>query len=726
MKRILNIFGLLILAINQLFAQTEWLLKNDDTNINVSLMDSITYTKDNDVYLQNLWYKGEIIERIEIQEGITYIPKQQNMEYEYCTLDEDGIEAVYSETGLYAILQSAPDSTGLLFSCGGYGNDDYCCMYFDKLGYLRNIRTVIGDTYQVLYMPHDLWLVDSKADVVAKIPYLEFSNNNAVAPKTKMPKSASRSSNILNTIFNGGSIGYTIGGYLGSPKKSLLLDLMNLLAKGFGNRNVQLIGNIIKLGFNPDNPYDWYNTLNAMNQISFFGNATITALDAIQNDVCTFTTPCKVEGLSTNTGIFNDMEIRHEELIDYSYTLSMSASDELLFHKEQYTKNIKINGDGTYDDFVFDFKELQTLYNYAPFLTLAINLKKSLSEQEIRELKNAVLALDGNANFDIDDFWYNTRVSCTISGNANSLVTGAVSSQVEKINNVKNTTADIVCSFSNVPKGAECKIIVTRKGSDMGILFDAEPGKDNQIVKVSGLLVNTEYIASSYINYSGVTYNGIRSVEFSTNGPSGSVVSIQDITDKSAIATCNFNGIEEGTEVGIIVKSSNQTLTFTGSSYNGEQNITITGLTPNTSYSCYAYTRTANHYNEENSSISFKTKLPDISGTWSCTEKYYTGWDYSQENTKTYTITLHEDGSADVNDGTSYENARWSFSSNGKVTVSVNIMSTQTQNIGTEYEGTVDNIQNPTKITGGRYTWAYNQVIGYVRHDDYHSIVMTK
>lgn len=65
---------------------------------------------------------------------------------------------------------------------------------------------------------------------------------------------------------------------------------------------------------------------------------------------------------------------------------------------------------------------------------------------------------------------------------------------------------------------------------------------------------------------------------------------------------------------------------------------------------------------------------------------------------------MNSNGSAEVNDGSSYVRASWTYSSSGQVTISVSNISTQTQDFGTEYEGKVNDVKNPTVITGGRYT----------------------
>lgn len=95
-------------------------------------------------------------------------------------------------------------------------------------------------------------------------------------------------------------------------------------------------------------------------------------------------------------------------------------------------------------------------------------------------------------------------------------LTGSVSSTVEKVNNVKANSADIVCSFSTVPKGANCVVFVSRKGSDIGLTYSGTPGISSQTIKVTGLPVNTTFVASTYITYNGRVYDGEHCIEFTT------------------------------------------------------------------------------------------------------------------------------------------------------------------------------------------------------------------
>ena len=96
-----------------------------------------------------------------------------------------------------------------------------------------------------------------------------------------------------------------------------------------------------------------------------------------------------------------------------------------------------------------------------------------------------------------------------------------------------------------------------------------------------------------------------------------------------------------------------------------------------------------------------------------------------EEYYKTYTITLGEDGSVQTT-ATSSEilSSSWGLSTSGEVDIKIVDIATQTTNSGVNWSGTVDNIKNPTKITGYTNRWNFNTV-GYFDGNSY-AFEMTK
>lgn len=115
--------------------------------------------------------------------------------------------------------------------------------------------------------------------------------------------------------------------------------------------------------------------------------------------------------------------------------------------------------------------------------------------------------------------------------------------------------------------------------------------------------------------------------------------------------------------------------------------------------------------------------LPDISGTWNCTETHYRANGDAYCNT--YTITLCEDGTVQTTaTDTEIISSSWSLSADGDVSISIIDVSTQTANSGMGWGGTVDSMESPMKITGQTHRWNYNTV-GYFS-GDYYDFEMTR
>jgi hypothetical protein len=165
-------------------------------------------------------------------------------------------------------------------------------------------------------------------------------------------------------------------------------------------------------------------------------------------------------------------------------------------------------------------------------------------------------------------------------------------------------------------------------------------------------------------------------------------------------------------ECGIIISNNegyNQKQTV--SNTEEEQLVTISGLEPFTEYTCTPYVSLTKSeggvYYKEGIGLTFKTLPPDISGTWNCKETYYTvsgnpGYNY-------YTITLHKDGKVSTSKYSDLATSNWIFSSNGQVNINIMTIATNTFNSGREWVGTVNDIKNPTAITGYTYNWNFNQ-----------------
>lgn len=210
-------------------------------------------------------------------------------------------------------------------------------------------------------------------------------------------------------------------------------------------------------------------------------------------------------------------------------------------------------------------------------------------------------------------------------------------------------------------------------------------------------------------------------IDFTTPKPSAATIGTESVQDKSAVVKCSFSNVPKGAICGVQYGYGGNSIIETTSSSDGEKTVSLTGLKPSTTYSYRAFIQYEgeNYYGETKS---FTTNLPDISGTWTCVE-HHVRTNGSTYDTS-YSLTLGADGNVQYSESGKIYSSSWSFGGDGTVTVSIMDLATQYTNSGKEWKGTVDDIENPTKITGGTYSWNYNQ-IGYFQGDSV-SFEMTK
>ena len=202
--------------------------------------------------------------------------------------------------------------------------------------------------------------------------------------------------------------------------------------------------------------------------------------------------------------------------------------------------------------------------------------------------------------------------------------------------------------------------------------------------------------------------------------PSASTGELVSKTKNSAVVKCSFQDVK-GYECGVIVyNDEGEYSTFSTSSTEGEREIQITGLSPLTLYYYNAYVMVDGQIK---SSVpqSFVTDGPNISGTWNCTRYPAPG---STDKPESYRITLHPEGGVSCSLYDHLEGGSWSLGAKGVVSIGVMTIATNTANAGTNWDGTLNNLDDANVIEGYVYNWNFNQV-GYFQHDSF-KFVMTR
>lgn len=208
--------------------------------------------------------------------------------------------------------------------------------------------------------------------------------------------------------------------------------------------------------------------------------------------------------------------------------------------------------------------------------------------------------------------------------------------------------------------------------------------------------------------------------EFVTRTPVANTDSILDTELHSVRVKCSYYGIVDETMCGIEISDGVNSWEQSVNNTEGAQTLSISGLNAATSYSCRAYVKYlgGTYYGEW---LSFTTDLPDITGTWTCTETHYSS--SGEPSYTSYEITLFEDGTVDcptypvISEG--LPPGTYSVGNNGSVGISIHQLSQYTyywHDSGVEWYGHIEDLDNPTTIIGYRYNWNYNNV-GYFEGD---------
>lgn len=286
-------------------------------------------------------------------------------------------------------------------------------------------------------------------------------------------------------------------------------------------------------------------------------------------------------------------------------------------------------------------------------------------------------------------------------------------------------------------------------------LLDKNESKDTGSEQTKQILINVynkgeepKKKSKGNILYSAVVatngYNGLTDTSCS---PSGSVY----------IAYSHYN---EDCTYGILVDENPDNLYYGKATFSvsGHQetksrrfSVDVSGLQPSTKYYYRAYLRinpknyntsplvvrydNGNHEEESYNPIrptltygnvkTFTTNVPDVSGTWTCTEEYYNGGDNQNPQYKSYPIVLQKDGSVIINGKGDYVGASWSYKSNGELIISIIEMGTINYTSGFDVKLTADDSKNPKKFTGYINKWNYSNAVGY-RDRGGNAVVLTR
>ena len=233
--------------------------------------------------------------------------------------------------------------------------------------------------------------------------------------------------------------------------------------------------------------------------------------------------------------------------------------------------------------------------------------------------------------------------------------------------------------------------------------------------------VKDEVTISGYTIYRTQIWNEASTITLKLPTPVATTGDCSNVTKNTATVSCTYENVPESGVCGVEYTWNDGSAKQSIGSSNGTQSITLSGLTPGTSYTYCAYIE-ANGQTYYGGNKSFTTELPDITGTWICTQKNSDGSEGDR-----WTITLNSNGKGQANNGSStYNNVEWSIGTGGTVSICI-VLYLYSTGLGgyciQNFHGTVVDLNNPTRIEG---TGAWNMGNSVVDRWNYTTFVMTR
>lgn len=230
-----------------------------------------------------------------------------------------------------------------------------------------------------------------------------------------------------------------------------------------------------------------------------------------------------------------------------------------------------------------------------------------------------------------------------------------------------------------------------------------------------------DYVSHEITTQNKVYRHEISEIEYvSFSAPAAKITTgdVSDITYNSATVELVFENMYEGQVCGVELISSKSKTPYELGYVKGATTYTFTDLDEKTEYTCRAYVETDGQktYGNIKMFTTLEKTIPDISGTWYCVQENWSSI-MQQVSYETYTIILNKDGSVETSKANNVVSSSWSLNSNGRLTISIDTIATQTFNSGTNWTFTADNPDNPTSFTGYGYSWNFNSVSGYHQGD---------
>lgn len=152
-------------------------------------------------------------------------------------------------------------------------------------------------------------------------------------------------------------------------------------------------------------------------------------------------------------------------------------------------------------------------------------------------------------------------------------------------------SATIECTYVQIPTGTDCGYYLRgQKGSTLIESISISIGniEGTKVINLSDLKAGTTYYYQAYAQYQGREYLGSEN-SFQTLTPNAVTGSYSNVTSNKANIVCGYFNVPEDAETGVILSYNGEEHEMPYNYGEGEHNIIIKDLYPETSYSYSAY-----------------------------------------------------------------------------------------------------------------------------------------
>lgn len=451
--------------------------------IETELVDSITFVKVGNVYIQKTWCGNTAIDNI-IEPYNTSIKIQESQnEYRILEYDIDGKDAIVSQSGDFCSIVNTNSPNKNI--CAVFGNkidgiSDYVIM--DSLGLIRSM--VVNDSTYNFYYGKDSLIVGYNSNWLCNISYEKL-----VSEKTRA------SIWTRNPIYRLLSAISQIRSFCNKPLSYTLSRILYLQMKGNKTDRIYDFINDIVDGIDLLKLIELEDKLE---ELEYFGDASIETLPPKKLSMCNYDLPCKFTKSSLKT--FWMKYLQDNDLVSYKITMRL-ADDKILGETLTKTQTININESGVYS-FNFPNLNIGTYYNYEPDLEIDYN---PIVPDEIYM---SIFGKKVNANVHVHKY-----------GSIEHFAIGNIGCGVGEPQNITDKSADLECTYSNVPEGAICGVKVVNTSTKQEIKVSNGTTDGTRTAKVTGLSPNTDYAYTGYVTYKGVDYPSWNGGGFTTLPP---------------------------------------------------------------------------------------------------------------------------------------------------------------------------------------------------------------